>query len=91
MQSQVTWSELWTVVGAIVFLGGIVSTILGWLWTKFTQHDKELAEFKLQVAQNYVTEASLVKIETRLTAAIDRLGDKVEKAMERIAHIAAER
>jgi hypothetical protein len=89
MQMQVTWTELWAVIGVVIVLGGILSSFMGWLWQKHSAHDRELAEFKLEVAKNYVTSPGLARIEERLTAAIDRLGEKVERAMEKIAHIAA--
>jgi hypothetical protein len=66
-----------------------VTGVVMWLWTKFSAHDRELADFKVEVAKNYVTSSGLAKIEERLTAAIDHLGDKVERATEKIAHIAA--
>ena len=87
MTAQVTWAELWTVVAAIVFLGSIVVGVVGWLWTKFTQHDRELGEFKIKVAENYVTLAALERLENRFEEAMEKLGGRIEKMMDRMTHL----
>ncbi len=43
----------------------------------------ELAEFKLQVAQQYATHDAIREVEERVVEAIDRLGDRVDKFLER--------
>jgi hypothetical protein len=38
-----------------------------------------LAEFKLEVARNYATNAAIREVENRIVAAIERLGDRLDK------------
>jgi hypothetical protein len=38
-----------------------------------------LSDFKLQVTREYVTQGAIREVELRLVAAIDRLGDRLDK------------
>jgi hypothetical protein len=40
---------------------------------------QELADFKLEVAKNYATNAAIMQVEERIVVAIDRLGDRFDK------------
>ena len=42
----------------------------------------ELADFKEQVAREYVTGQAIERVEARLVSAIDRLGDRLDRAFE---------
>lgn len=42
----------------------------------------ELSEFKEQVAREYVTGAAIERVEARLVSAIERLGDRLDRAFE---------
>jgi hypothetical protein len=44
--------------------------------------DKELSEFKERVAREYATSAMVVAVEGRVVAAIDRLGDRIDRILE---------
>lgn len=83
MGAQVNWGELSLVLGAIIGAGSIVAGFLIFLWTKFNAQDKALADHRLETAKTYVTAEALMKVEERLNLAIDRLGDKLERALER--------
>jgi hypothetical protein len=85
MNAQVTWSELSAALSIIVTLGGIVAGCVIWLWTKHALHDRELADFKIKVAENYVTLAALVRLEERFEAAMEKLGTKLERLMDKAA------
>ncbi len=41
-----------------------------------------VSEFKLEVARNYATNAAIREVESRIVAAIDRLGDRFDKFSE---------
>lgn len=84
MQTTVTWSELWTVIGALVVLGGILSSFMAWLWQKHAAHDQALADFKIKVAENYVTLTAITQLERRFETAIENLGTKVDRLGERL-------
>lgn len=42
----------------------------------------DLAEFKEQVAREYVTGTAIERVEQRLVTAIERLGDRLDRAFE---------
>lgn len=44
---------------------------------------QELADFKLQVAREYATSDAIREVEERVVAAIERLGDRFDKWMDR--------
>lgn len=44
---------------------------------------QELADFKLEVAKNYATNAAIKEVEERIVVAIDRLGDRLDKIIDR--------
>lgn len=44
---------------------------------------KELAEFKVDVARNYATAAMVAAVESSVVAAINRLGDRMDRIFER--------
>ena len=44
---------------------------------------EDVAAFKLTVAKEYVTVAGLREIEDRMVAAIERLGDRLDRIFER--------
>lgn len=50
--------------------------------TKADMLSDDLAEFKEKVAREYVTGAAIERVETRLVNAIDRLGDRLDRAFE---------
>lgn len=44
---------------------------------------QELAEYKLQVAKEYATTHSIREVEERVVQAIERLGDRLDKFLDR--------
>lgn len=44
--------------------------------------ERELAEYKLSVAKEYATANSIRLVEERVVAAIDRLGDRLDKVLD---------
>lgn len=44
---------------------------------------QELADFKLEVAKNYATNSAIREVEERIVVAIDRLGDRLDKIIDR--------
>ena len=45
--------------------------------------EANLAAFKAEVAKDYASNAMILQLETRLVAAIDRIGDRLDRAFER--------
>jgi hypothetical protein len=61
---------LWT--GAIWFL-----------WSRINSVREALNAFELGVAKDYVSSKNMRDLEDRLTAAIDRLGDRLDRRFEK--------
>lgn len=83
------------ITGEIVFLLLAVLGAVGGLWWRIearlsnqddarTMLQRELAEYKLYVAQNHVSAQVLRETEQRLLVAIDRLADRLDNIAERL-------
>ncbi len=77
-----TWYELALVLGAIVSAGGIVAAVTAWLWSQLGKQQRDLSEFKVEVAHQYVTTDALLQVETRLVDAINRMADRFDRVMD---------
>jgi hypothetical protein len=80
--STPTWYELALVLGAIVGAGGIVAAVTAWLWRQLGDQRRDLADFKVDVARQYVTSEALLQVETRLLDAINRMADRFDRVMD---------
>lgn len=60
-------------------IGGLAGT----LWSRLGSIEREAMQIKLDMAQAYVTNAALSRVEERLERAIERLGDRLEQIMKR--------
>lgn len=70
----------------IFILGAANVWIFGLIKTGREAREKlteDLGNFKLTVAKEYVTVAGLREIEDRMVAAIERLGDRLDRIFER--------
>jgi hypothetical protein len=45
--------------------------------------DKEHNDFRVEVARNYVTAEALIQVEQRLELAINRMAERLERALDR--------
>jgi hypothetical protein len=79
-----TWQALGVIVTAIVGAGTIVSAFVIRLWTRLNDMDKEHNDFRVEVARNYVTAEALVQVEQRLELAINRMTERLERALDRL-------
>ncbi len=77
------WQALGVIVTTIVGAGSIVSAFVVRLWTRLNDMDKEHNDFRVEVVRNYVTTEALIQVEQRLVAAINRMTDRLERALER--------
>jgi len=77
-----TWYELALVCGGIVGAGAIVAGFTAWLWGQLGRQQRDLSEFKVDVARQYVTTDALVQVETRLIDAINRMADRFDRVMD---------
>lgn len=50
---------------------------------KLGQTERDLAAFKLQVAREYATMSVIKNIEERILAAVERLGDRLDRVIDR--------
>ena len=78
-----SWQALAVIVTTIVGAGSIVSAFVVRLWNRLNDMDKEHNDFRVEVARNYVTAEALIQVEQRLVAAINRMTDRLERALER--------
>ena len=83
MFSGPSWQALGVIVTTIVGAGSVVSAFVARLWTRLNDMDKEHNDFRVEVARNYVTAEALIQVEQRLVAAINRMTDRLERALER--------
>lgn len=86
MTDAFTWSHL----GVLVALAGVCLTIWKLRAADLRDFDRKidsvnisLAAFKLHVAELHPTAVELAQIETRLTASLDRLSDRIDRLLER--------
>ena len=77
------WQALGVIVSALVGAGTIVSAFVIRLWTRLNDMDKGHNDFRVEVARNYVTVDALIQVEQRLVAAINRMTDRLERALDR--------
>ncbi len=78
-----SWQALGVIVTAILGAGTIVSAFVIRLWTRLNEMDKEHNDFRVDVARNYVTAEALMQVEQRLVGAINRMADRLERALDR--------
>lgn len=79
-----TENILWAILGPIVV--GILTTVLGAIlavvWLEIGRLRKRLDQLEEKVPDLYVRRNELTRIEDRVTASMDKLGDVIEKNME---------
>lgn len=81
-----TWQELYYLFGMIVAAGGSVAGVTAWLWGQLGKARNDLADFKVDVARQYVTTEALLQVETRLVDAINRMADRFDRVMDALLH-----
>lgn len=79
LDGAISWSDVFTIVGPTV---AAALTIYGWATTQFNELRKDHALFREEVAKEYVSQSTLEKFESRLLAAIDRLGDRLDSFVD---------
>lgn len=47
----------------------------------------EIANFRVEVAHSYVNTAALREVENRLEAAVDKLGDRLDRSIENLLNL----
>ena len=78
-----SWQALGVIVTTIVGAGTLVSAFVVRLWTRLNDMDKEHNDFRVEVARNYVTAEALIQVEQRLEVAINRMAERLERALDR--------
>ena len=81
MNAPIEWEQLAPAIGVIAVVAGSF-----WrAWSMVQAVRDEIAAMRLEVARDYVSTRSAREIETRLTAAIERLGDRLDRAFDKAA------
>ncbi|MEP9397930.1 hypothetical protein [Mesorhizobium sp. KR2-14] len=89
-----TWGDLGAVAQTLITIGGSVGATWWAIHRRISTVERrveevrskgahELAEFKLAVAEKYATHEALKEIEERIVGAISRLGDRLDKIVDR--------
>lgn len=76
MAGLINWSDI---TGIIIPIGTLVVGSVVWITKMFSDVKSELSAFKQEVAKDYASMATLEKFEDRLMAAIDKLGDRLDR------------
>jgi hypothetical protein len=78
---DVTWTALSVIIGVLSLFCTLTLGIVGWLWRTMSAYQKELSDFKVEVANRYVTADALIQVEGRLAVAISNLGNEVKGSL----------
>jgi hypothetical protein len=79
-------------ISAMTFWAGWIARIakgeaaaleVGGLKTEVAAVKADLADFKVEVAGKYASNQTIIEMEERVTAAINRLGDRLDRILER--------
>jgi hypothetical protein len=81
---DVTWTALSVIVGVLSLFTSVLVGIVGWMWRTLSAHQKELSDFKVEVANRYVTADALIQVEGRLAVAISNLGVEVKGSLAEV-------
>lgn len=73
-----TWATLAYFGSALM----AASAVLMWIYKELNALRQDLAEFRIKVAQEYVSIIALRTMEDRLNASVNRLIDRVDRAIE---------
>lgn len=74
----IQWNDLATIIGVISIVGGGIWRAASMI----TGLRQELTQYKVEVAERYVSSASMTALEDRLANAIERLGDRLDRVFE---------
>ena len=75
MQGGINWSDL----NVLIPLGSVIVGSVLWVVRSNGALKDQLTDFKLEVARDYASLATLEKFESRLLATVEKLGDRLEK------------
>lgn len=71
----------------INLIGGAVMACLGWfartLWDKQEAHGKELADFRVLIARDYVSDAAFAQVMSELRGDIRYIRDRLDEHPQR--------
>ncbi|OIN06157.1 hypothetical protein BFS86_19835 [Shewanella algae] len=80
----ITWDQIATLVLVIGALGGLWWRLQSQISTNQASADKKLYEFKIHIAEMYITKAGMTEQTDRMMKAIEGLGAKIDRTNERI-------
>ena len=70
-------------VSVALTIGGLVGTYVRTLHGRINSVERDLSQHKLESAEKFVTAKMLELTEVRITEAINRLGDRLDRSFER--------
>lgn len=85
--TPVTWNEIYIVAGLILGAGTAVAGFTAWLWRVMASLRKELTDFREKVAETYATAQTVVQVEGRIEAALNRMVEQFERGFDRVIQL----
>jgi hypothetical protein len=70
-------------VSVVLTIGGLVGTYVRTLHGRINSVERDLSQHKIDSAKEFVTAKMLELTESRITDAINRLGDRLDRAFEK--------
>ncbi|MFC0284820.1 hypothetical protein ACFFJB_14880 [Camelimonas abortus] len=72
----------WQEIAAVVAIMSVLSGVVWKLQSQINQQSRELDAFRVEVAQTYVTAKAMREMEDRISQAIGRLADRLDRLFE---------
>ncbi len=83
----ISWASLALVVSCVGISGGALIACLLWVYRELNTLRAEIANFRVEVAHSYVNTGALTAVESRLEAAVNKLGDRLDRSIENLLNL----
>lgn len=83
----VSWATLSILVTAVMVSGGAIISVFLWIYRELNALRAEIANFRVEIAHDYVSASSMRNIEARLETTISKLGDRLDRSIENLLNL----
>ena len=87
MSVELNITEILGILGFIVTALGIAGTVIWNVWRKVMDNQRDLSEFKIEVAEKYASYARIIDMEQRMIRTEERLLSSIDQLTARIDRI----